>query len=59
MCRRIKDGKFMSEAIREKVLKEKNIGIKESYYAVFSDEPVCREQLETMAWLETCGNDEG
>ncbi len=49
----------MSEAIREKVLKEKNIGIKESYYAVFSDEPVCREQLETMAWLETCGNDEG
>jgi len=32
---------------------------KEAYDSVFSDESVCREQLETGAWLERCGNDEG
>ncbi len=51
--------KFISEAVREKILKEKELSLKESYDAVFSDESVRKEQLETAAWFENRGNDEG
>ncbi len=51
--------RFISELLLEKISEHKKRNLKEAYDSVFSDESVCREQLETSAWLEKCGNDEG
>jgi metal-responsive CopG/Arc/MetJ family transcriptional regulator len=51
--------RFISEVLREKISEQKKQNPKEAYDSVFSDESVCREQLETSAWLEQCGNDAG
>jgi len=43
----------------EDMLEIRESGIKNAYDAVFSDESVCREQLETAAWFDKMGNEEG
>ncbi len=50
---------FIAKVLLEKISEQKKQGIKEVYDSVFSDESICREQLDTSAWLEKCGNDEG
>lgn len=50
---------FITKVLLEKIAEQKKQRLKEMYDTVFSDESVCREQLETAAWLENCGNDEG
>ncbi len=50
---------FITKILLEKISEQKKGGLKQAYDSVFSDESVCREQLETAAWLENCGNDEG
>jgi len=43
----------------EKISEEKDRIVKDAYDSVFSDESVCREQLDTAAWFEGAGNNEG
>ncbi|MEE4356061.1 MAG: hypothetical protein V2I97_06290 [Desulfococcaceae bacterium] len=50
---------FITKVLFEKISEQKKQELKDAYNSVFSDESVCREQLETAAWLENCGNDEG
>ncbi len=43
---------YISTVLREKIVSEKTRTLKDAYNAVFSDDAVCREQLETAKWLE-------
>lgn len=49
--------KFISTVLHEKVLDERNRQIKEAYNKIFSDESICKEQLETTSWFEGTGSD--
>jgi hypothetical protein len=44
--------KFISNVVREKIVLERKRLVKDAYDAVFADEAVCREQLETAGWFE-------
>ncbi len=55
----ISRSKFISNALREKVLNEKERQLKDAYNRVFSDELIKKEQLETSAWFERTGSKEG
>ena len=39
--------------------KQMIIRVKDVYDSVFSDEKICREQLDTAAWFEGAGVNEG
>ena len=43
----------------QKVAEEKSRFLKAAYDKAFSDESLCKEQLETVQWLEGTDNDEG
>ena len=45
----ISRSKFISNALREKVLNEKERQLKDAYNRVFSDELIRKEQLETSS----------
>lgn len=51
--------RYISTILREKVLKEKEKRIKNTYNRVFSDELILKEQIETVSWLEGTGSKEG
>jgi len=51
--------KFISTVLHEKILDERNRQIKEAYNRIFSDESICKEQLETASWFEGTGSDKG
>ncbi len=51
--------RYISIALQEKMDAEKKIRLKNAYDKVFSDETVCKEQLETSRWLEGGEVDEG
>lgn len=51
--------KFISTVLQEKVAAERRQRIKDAYDSVFSDESVCREQLDTAYWFEGGEVDEG
>jgi len=51
--------KFISTVLQEKVAAERRQRIKDAYDSVFSDESVCREQLDTTHWFEGGEVDEG
>ncbi len=51
--------KFISNVLQEKLLEEKKRSIKQAYDRVFSDNNICREQLETSIWLYRSENLEG
>ena len=60
---RIKRGvsrsKFITLILREKIMDEQVRVIQETYDRVFSDETIVKEQLETAAWFEGSGKNEG
>lgn len=51
--------KFISTVLHEKILDERNRQIKEAYNRIFSDESICKEQLETASWFDGAGSDKG
>lgn len=51
--------KFISTVLHEKILDERNRQIKEAYNKIFSDESICKEQLETASWFEGTSSDKG
>jgi len=55
----ISRSKYISRILHEKISEEKKSRIKNAYNAVFSDESVCKEQLETAAWFDNAGDREG
>jgi metal-responsive CopG/Arc/MetJ family transcriptional regulator len=55
----ISRSRFISEILREKVMKDRDRRIKEAYDRIFSDESICKEQLDTAAGFEAFGNIEG
>jgi metal-responsive CopG/Arc/MetJ family transcriptional regulator len=57
--RGVSRSKFITLLLREKIMDEQAREIREAYDRVFSDESVVQEQLDTAAWLEGSGKDEG
>ncbi|MDM8552469.1 hypothetical protein QUF72_20450 [Desulfobacterales bacterium HSG2] len=55
----ISGSKYVSRILQEKISEEERRGIKNAYDTVFSDESVCREQLETAAWFDNMEDKEG
>ena len=51
--------RFISNVLQEKMSQERNRSIRFAYDRVFSDEDICREQLEFASRLEGTGNLEG
>ena len=51
--------KFISNLLEVELLEEKKRSIKQAYDRVFFDNGICREQLETSAWLNRSENPEG
>ncbi|MFP4033556.1 MAG: hypothetical protein ACLFRG_13530 [Desulfococcaceae bacterium] len=51
--------RLISRMLAEKVREENGKRLKEAYDRVFSDESICREQLETSRWLEEGDSEEG
>jgi len=44
--------KFISMALYEKIAAEEKQSLKNAYDSVFSDDAICREQLDTAKWFE-------
>jgi metal-responsive CopG/Arc/MetJ family transcriptional regulator len=57
--RGISRSKFITLLLRQKISDEQEREVREAYDRVFSDESVAKEQLETAAWLEGSGREEG
>ncbi len=55
----ISRSRFISNILREKMIYERSQRIKEAYDQIFSDETICKEQLETAAGFEAFGSTEG
>jgi metal-responsive CopG/Arc/MetJ family transcriptional regulator len=55
----ISRSRFISEILREKMMKDRDQRIKEAYDRIFSDKSICKEQLDTAAGFEAFGNIEG
>ena len=51
--------KYISTVLREKVLSENDLQVKESYNRVFSDDSIKKEQLQTAIWFDGTGNQGG
>ena len=51
--------KFISKALREKVMSEKDRQLRKEYDRVFSDNSIRKEQIDTSEWFEGTGNNEG
>ena len=50
---------FITLLLREKIMDEQAREIREAYDRIFSDESIAQEQLNTAAWFEGSGEDEG
>ena len=57
--RGVSRSKFITLLLRQKILDEQAREIREAYDRVFSDDSVVKEQLDTAAWLEGSGKEEG
>ena len=57
--RGVSRSKFITLLLRQKISDEQDREVRETYDRVFSDESVAKEQLETAAWLEGSGREEG
>ena len=55
----ISRSRFISNVLRERMMKERDCRIKEAYDRIFSDELICKEQLDTSKGFEAFGNKEG
>ncbi|MEJ2024247.1 MAG: ribbon-helix-helix protein, CopG family [Deltaproteobacteria bacterium] len=56
---KVSRSKFISRALREKLMEERRRHLRESYDRVFSDNDISKEQLETAKWFEGSGNKAG
>ncbi|MDA8142061.1 MAG: ribbon-helix-helix domain-containing protein [Desulfobacteraceae bacterium] len=50
---------YITSALKEKIMAEKNQFLKNAYDRVFSDESLQKEQLDTAKWFEGTGNPGG
>jgi hypothetical protein len=50
---------YISRVLLEKIEEERRKKVREAFDEVFSDEEICKEQLETAKWLEGADLDEG
>jgi metal-responsive CopG/Arc/MetJ family transcriptional regulator len=57
--RGVSRSRFITLLLRQKIMDEQAREIREAYDRVFSDESVAREQVDTAAWLDGSGRDEG
>ena len=57
--RGVSRSKFITLLLRQKILDEQALEIREAYDRVFSDDSVVKEQLDTAVWLEGSGREEG
>jgi metal-responsive CopG/Arc/MetJ family transcriptional regulator len=57
--RGVSRSKFITLLLQEKIMDEQAREIREAYDRVFSDESIVQEQLDTAAWFEGSGKDEG
>jgi metal-responsive CopG/Arc/MetJ family transcriptional regulator len=57
--RGVSRSKFITLLLRQKILDEQAREIREAYDQVFSDDSMAKEQLDTAAWLEGSGREEG
>jgi metal-responsive CopG/Arc/MetJ family transcriptional regulator len=57
--RGVSRSKFITLLLRQKVQDEQEREIRETYDRVFSDEAVVKEQLDTAAFLDGSGKEEG
>ena len=51
--------KFISLALRDKLMEERDRSLRDSYDSVFSDKNIAGEQLETAKWFEGSENKAG
>jgi len=51
--------KFISLALRDKLMEERDHNLRDSYDSVFSDKNIAKEQLETAKWFEGSENKAG
>lgn len=51
--------KYISSALKEKLSESKENEIKEAYDSIFSDDSICKEQLESAKWFQTAEYNEG
>ena len=51
--------KFITEILKEKILKDQNDKIKAAYDRVFSDEKIAQEQLAMAGEFESSGKEDG
>ena len=51
--------KFISLALRDKLMEERDHNLRDSYDSVFSDKDISKEQLETAKWFEGSENKVG
>ena len=57
--RGVSRSKYITLLLREKIMDEQEREIREAYDRVFSDPAIAKEQLETAAFLDGTGKDEG
>jgi metal-responsive CopG/Arc/MetJ family transcriptional regulator len=57
--RGVSRSRFITLMLRQKVQDEQEREIREAYDRVFSDEAVVKEQLDTAAFLDGSGKEEG
>lgn len=57
--RGISRSRFITLMLRQKVKDEQAREIREAYDRVFSDESMAKEQVDTAAWFESSGRNEG
>ncbi len=55
----ISRSRFISDLLYEKISEKKKRALKNAYDSVFSEESICKEQLETAKWFEGVENKEG
>lgn len=55
----ISRSRLISNVLRERIIKARDCRIKEAYDQIFSDELICKEQLDTITGFEAFGNTEG
>ena len=57
--RGVSRSKFISILLRQTISDEQDREIRDAYDRVFSEESVAKEQLDTTAWFEGYGREEG
>jgi metal-responsive CopG/Arc/MetJ family transcriptional regulator len=57
--RGVSRSKFISILLRQKISDEQEREVREAYDRVFSDEAVAKEQVDTAAWFDGSGREEG